>query len=141
MRSMAAPSDFDVISRERERERKGDRKREAEKEGKRERDSERERERADTSSITFSSGGYTVMSDESIFGAPAGGGRRPEGAGATRGAGGQGEKGRRAEVGALDGERVFRTARRCSGTAITIRLGFTSASRKNDWTICHSLGE
>lgn len=35
------------------------------------------------------------MSDESIFGAPPGGGRRPEGAGATRGAGGQGEKGRR----------------------------------------------
>jgi len=38
----------------------------------RERDRERERERADTSSITFSSGGYTVMSDESIFGAPPG---------------------------------------------------------------------
>lgn len=68
--------------------------REGGQERKRERDSERERERADTSSITFSSGGYTVMSDESIFGAPPGGGRRSEGAGATRGAGGQGEKGR-----------------------------------------------
>lgn len=54
MRSMAASSDFDVIERERERE------------------EEKERERADTSSITFSNGGYTVMSDESIFGVPPG---------------------------------------------------------------------
>lgn len=74
MRSMAASSDFDVIERERKR---GEEKERERKRGK----------RADTSSITFSNGGYTVMSDESIFGAPPrGGGRRPEGAGATRGA-------------------------------------------------------
>lgn len=38
--------------------------------------------------------------------------------------------------GLLDGERVLRTACRCSETAITIRLGFTWASKKNDWMIC-----
>jgi len=30
----------------------------------------------------------------------------------------------------LDGKRVFETVRRCSGTAITIRLGFTWASQE-----------
>lgn len=60
---------------------------------------------------------------------PQGGGRRPEGAGAARGALVRVKRdGTTAGwQGTLDGERVFRTARRCSGTAITIRLGFTSA--------------
>jgi len=59
---MAASSDFDIIERENERKRKRREEREREREG----------TRADTSSITFSNGGYTVMSDESIFGAPSG---------------------------------------------------------------------
>jgi len=81
---MAASSDFDVIEREREREGGGgDRERVRERErgrGEREgREEEKERERADTSSITFSNGGYTVMSDESIFGVPSGeGGDSPK---------------------------------------------------------------
>jgi len=49
-----------------------ERAREEERGRQRKRERERERKRADTSSITFSSGGYTVMSDESIFGAPSG---------------------------------------------------------------------
>lgn len=52
--------------------------------------------------------------------------RRPGDEGHCRG---QGEKGRDdgVERGPLDGERVLRTACRCSETAITIRLGFTWA--------------
>jgi len=40
--------------------------------------------------------------------------------------------------GSVDGKRVFRTARRCSGTAITIRLGFTSAFEEKRYATARS---